>query len=316
MAIREAAKLRRVRYTKKGLAWDHATDSGEWGLLYPGDLTITPQIYADYANRGTPPFFDVEIVLRTFQATIPVLHNCLLQSQEEFQLYAETVGGQFYNFIHDAAASIDPATGSRLVSLSHEFSITQSERYIDLIIRTIISEKQYKWLHDNLSAAATAGTAGTPWPLVANAYGRGNVTEGNVKDILVDSVSVGKFNNPVVKWTQQTLFDQFNQPTGGQCLTHDLSFNLLENTSAVKALWRGYMQVPQPVKVYTMEGEEIVYNSGVLSISAQEKAGDNKHGLLVNMQGDTVYNRDEAAPESIDLGVTDANIMEFSLTGV
>lgn len=312
----ESARFNTIHYATKDLAWNHATDSGSWGLRYPGTLEIAPKVNQDALNRGIPDSYVVTIKLRTFQATIPVLHNTLLQSQEPFQCYVKTTNDKYYNFIHDAAAAGAASTGSRLVSLMHEFYIDENQRYLDLTLITNISHLQLDWLHDNLGALATAGTLGDDWPLVANVYDRDEHTIGNIADIDLGGASVGVINSPVVKWTQKTTLDQFGRPVGGQKLTHEVTFNALQNNAAQHTAFQEDMRTDTSCLITTLYGDQIQYNSGVLAVSAIEAIGEEENHFKVTLSGDSPYNKTEATPNSIDLGIGDANIMEFTAIGL
>lgn len=312
----ESARFNTIHYATKDLAWNHATDSGSWGLRYPGELRIFPKTNVDALGRGIPDSYPVEIKFRTFQATIPVLHNTLLQSQEPFQAYVRTTNDKYYNFIHDAAAAGASSTGSRLVGLMHEFYIDENQRYLDITLSTSLSHLQLDWLHDNLASLATAGTGGDDWPLVANTYDRGDHTIGNIADIDIDSSSVGVINSPVVKWTQIGVVDQFGRPVGGQKLRHEVSFNALQNNAAQATAFQNDMRSDVPIIITTLYGDQLQYNSGVLSVSAIENVGEENNHFAVTLTGETPYNKAEATPNSIDLGVGDANIMEFTAIGL
>lgn len=283
-------------------------ESNVIGLRKPSEFALKPVGPKDATERGLLQGYDVTGKIPMLQTDLATFHNMYLYSVGPQQWLIAFPDGTFWSFVDDTAGMPTP-NGSTLLSLLPTFMLDAKERSIELDLSGFIYPEEYGWLNDNNASAATGGSGGTALGITAMAYDRTKYKRGNITKITVAGVNVGYIKDDI-KFELKAGGNKLNPgTTPAEFFDLKLSVMLRQVDKATANAVNYFADTDATVILYTAAGEQIkIHNPGQLGeVHRDEK----ESGIKLDVAGRWYRNADEAAPNSMDIGVTDPLVMEF-----
>lgn len=318
-ASRQIPHFESIRFASPGFPFTNAVDSFESfevGLREPAEFTIEPvEVTESNGRKISGLVYTVKGKITLLQTDLAMLHNLHLLSLTGAQAVIKDANGKFWNFTDNTGAA-GSANGSCLLGIKPKFIVDAKKRVIEIEIDGVMSDEEYRYLISKLAAAETGGAGGVASGLTATSYARAKQKASNFEKIVscVEAgtpVSVGLFKDDCsfeLAWDGdavspgRTLCDRVMM-TGKvvmkQMAANDLLAALDSSTSDYEFHW--YMSGGDLAKVH---------RPGVLF----KLIKDEKEPLLeLNLSCTYYRNADEETPNSVDIGVTAATILELLL---
>jgi len=303
-----------INYATAGFAFNHATEAGLIGLRKPAKLSIKSKGTKDYAGRSITDSYEVKVDADLLQTTFPYWLNIYKLSKAYHQLQLKNANGEYYPFVNNGG-TIGTPTGSALVGLGWEFNLSDTERSLKLNWETMLFDTEYTWMMNNVGSGSTGGSSGTTGGLTAMAYDRSKYIRPGIIDILINGVSIGRFQKPKISIKSKVEGDRKDYrnrpiPQSVECKSE---VTLLQSAAAdIKgAIEAG--NADYTIAFKTANDETIQFVTGANSINFEHMAGDTENHVKLTIEGSVPYNLSEATPNAIDIGVTASTTASFNL---
>lgn len=307
-------RILELRYATSGANFSHATESGVIGLRKPAKMSIKTKGVKDYAGRSLSNSYDVKVDAELLQTNLATTLNMYKLSKGLHQLRVKNANGEYYSFI-DNAGTIGTPTGSALVGMSWEFSLSDTERSLKLSWETALFDTEYDWIAANASAAAAGGTGGTTGGLTALTYDRTKYIRPGIIDVLINGNSVGVFQKPKISIKSKVEGDRRDYrnrpiPQSVECKSEVtmLQSAAAEIRAAIQAGNNDYT-----IAFKTANDETIQFVTGANSLNFEQMAGDAENNVKLTFEGEIPYNITEGTPNSIDIGVGSSTTWTLNL---
>lgn len=295
-----------ARYATEGFAKNHATESGTWGLRNMGNLTLSPKSYPTFLKSPFVYGYDVNLTIPTYQSNLPALRNAMLMSKSRMGIYVTTAEGKFLSFDTNFA---------RCLGISHTFELSSENRVLNISALGYISKTEWEAVLAGSATLPSNMTSGVSLGLTASAFDLEEVSLPYIDRIAVDSVLVGHLQDPRIVHTQTNRVDQYGTPIGKQAIMAELTFRCMQEDIPTLQGAQDAVNNLSTFSAFTLNGEEFRYTGGAIMIEPSPYFGDDDRYLQIRVAGEMIYNTDESAPDSLDIGVGSASIFECKLRG-
>lgn len=268
--------------------------------------------------------YDAIIKGRFYETTFDRLHAMYMLIRDFHQVRVMNMKGEYLSFVDDTSEDFDDPEGTELVGATMKFVVEPTARYIDYEGKTQMTHQQAVWLVDNFGAGHAGLTGGTNvFATGAETYDRDKYGVPNFHEIWIgdggvddaDQAAIGIFREGKLELSFEAMGgdDHKGRPIPDICkIRGEALMRQVAGADILAGITSG--QSDKVVQFKLMTGEQVYLNLAA-SAHVEWTLGDKEMSGKLIVQGDAPFNINEGAPNSLDIGVTDAKILRVNRIG-
>lgn len=254
--------------------------------------------------------------LVTLQSGWPQVKNAYLLGKKSRQMRLKTADNLSLNYVRPLdETTVDPtAPGcSQTMGFTWNLVIGMTARSLTLNGKTRMLKTEHDWFISQMSTPATGGTGTDTGLLTPNAYDLAEYSIPGIERIEIDGHDVGEFKDAQVTLDgEETTMLSRTQSICRKIKLGGYIDALQMKASDLAAISTHTGILTVPMIVYLSDGKTIKYNTGTISVKAKGSLGDKEAFTKLTIAGAVGNNSNEATPDSIDIGVGDADVLELT----
>lgn len=314
----KSARLDEIIIAPSGEAFN-ASDAISFGYRELGSMSFKSKFVTDFAQQQKQYAWTVNIQHTSFQPTFPLIRDAYLMTKRfVIARVREAVTQDKYYFIDDPTPA--SPTGTTNLGIKFTYKHTVDKATLDIQCQGQMSQLQYDYMISQVGNTIAGETGGATLGLTGGGYAENKFIPGNNRTIqITNPVDGSGFIGSILDFDFELASMAEDDVDSRERFIHNkFKYTLKGRCKNVEALEQGaYNQDTKGVVVVNCTdaiGRVIQINQA--RETATITLADNKRDCEFMFTGEVNQNPNEATPQSIDIGVTNANILVLSTMGL